>query len=128
MRWCHTDLGAVAYSWPRWIQEDLRFANLSEAKRFTGEDALMAELVTKSGWSIKHLHGQCLFDQGPNPHMCARHGGALLGLAGSHRVFFFPRHHSALLLLDLSCRYARCARACSLTPCPDMRHNLVYNQ
>ena len=86
MRWCHTDLGAVAYSWPRWIQEDLRFANLSEAKRFTGEDALMAELVTKSGWSIKHLHGQCLFDQGPNPHMCARHGGVLLGLAGSHRV------------------------------------------
>jgi hypothetical protein len=76
MKWCHTDLGAVAYRWKKLVQEDLRFAKLDA--RFTGEDAAMAELVIASNWSISHAEGQCLFDQGPNPHMCARHGGETL--------------------------------------------------
>ena len=73
MKWCHTDLGAVAYSWERMIESDLRFGELEG--KFTGEDAMMAELLVKDGWLIDHETGLCLFDQGPNPQMCARLGG-----------------------------------------------------
>ena len=78
MRWCHTDLGAVVYRWGRMMREDLRFGKLEGQNRFTGEDALMAELVVKRGWKVAHLAGQCLFDQGPSPQMCARLGGVHL--------------------------------------------------
>jgi hypothetical protein len=73
MKWCHTDLGAVAYRWKKMVEEDLRFAELKA--HFTGEDAAMAELIVASNWSISHTEGRCLFDQGPNPHMCVRQGG-----------------------------------------------------
>lgn len=75
MRWCHTDLGSVAYRWPRLIREGLRFGTLQQNGRFTGQDGLMAELVVRNGWTVHHEEGRCLFDQGPNPHMCARLGG-----------------------------------------------------
>jgi hypothetical protein len=81
MRWCHTDLGAVAYRWPLLMKQDLRFANLKG--RFTGEDAMMAELLGTKGWNVEHIGGQCLFDQGPNPQMCARLGGTHLLQAAS---------------------------------------------
>lgn len=57
------------------MRDDLRFATMEEQGRFTGQDALMAEAITKAGWNIVHLHGKCLYDQGPNPTMCARMGG-----------------------------------------------------
>ena len=75
MKWCHTDLGAVAYSWSKLVQHDYRFAVMTEPGRFTGQDALMTEAITQDGWNIVHLEGKCLFDQGPNPAMCARMGG-----------------------------------------------------
>jgi hypothetical protein len=76
MSFCHTDLGAVAYRWRRMVADDMRFGDLESAGRFTSQDALMAELVVDEGWDVAHLQGQCLFDQGPSPHMCARLGGA----------------------------------------------------
>ena len=75
MKWCHTDLGAVAYKWAPFIEQDLRFAPLHAPHRFTSEDALMAELVVKKGWAVGHANNTCLFDQGPSPQMCARLGG-----------------------------------------------------
>ena len=83
MKWCHTDLGAVAYSWERLMTEDLRFAELKG--KFTGEDAMMAELLVRQGWQIDHEDGRCLFDQGPNPQMCARLGGVLPQVAACCR-------------------------------------------
>lgn len=77
MRWCHTDLGSVAYRWSKLVRDDLRFASMEEQGRFTGQDALMAEAITEAGWNIVHLHGKCLYDQGPNPTMCARMGGVV---------------------------------------------------
>jgi hypothetical protein len=74
MRWCHTDLGAVAYRWKKLVREDLRFAELSAPYRFTAQDALMAEKVAKE-WKVSTLEGKCLFDQGPNPVSCALRGG-----------------------------------------------------
>eukprot|EP00892_Ulva_mutabilis_P003474 jgi/Ulvmu1/1499/UM011_0229.1 len=75
MRWCHTDLGAIAYRWSKLVMHDYRFAMMEGEKRFTGQDALMAEAITNAGWNVTHLEGKCLFDQGPNPAMCARMGG-----------------------------------------------------
>lgn len=90
MKWCHTDLGAVAYRWELLLQQDLRFGNL-EAK-FTGEDAAMAEQLVRKNWRITHLEGRCLFDQGPNPQMCARLGGVLRRSPDAGRGAFCERH------------------------------------
>lgn len=76
MRWCHTDLGAVAYRWSKLLAEDLRFAPLEAPHRFTSQDALMAEKIVEQKWKVKTLEGQCLYDQGPNPVSCAVRGGA----------------------------------------------------
>ena len=73
MKWCHTDLGAVAYRWELLVHQELRFGKLDA--KFTGEDAAMAEELVRKGWRISHLQGRCLFDQGPSPQMCARLGG-----------------------------------------------------
>jgi hypothetical protein len=76
MRFCHTDLGAVAYKWKRLVSEDLRFGELDAIGRFASQDALMTELVVDEGWRVEYLHGRCFFDAGPSPQMCARSGGA----------------------------------------------------
>lgn len=76
MRWCHTDLGAVAYRLKKMVAEDLRFAPLEAPHRFTSQDALMAEKVVANQWRVATLEGKCLYDQGPNPVLCAVLGGA----------------------------------------------------
>ena len=76
MRWCHTDLGAVAYRWSKLVAQDIRFAPLEAPHRFTSQDALMAEKIVEQKWKVKTIEGKCLYDQGPNPVSCAVRGGA----------------------------------------------------
>lgn len=82
LKWCHTDLGATAYSWPRLLREGRRFGDLDETGVFTGQDGVMAGNVVDAGWRVDHAQGRCLFDQGPSPQMCAFTGGTLLRAVG----------------------------------------------
>lgn len=51
MKWCQTDLAANAYSWPRFMRDDMRFGIL-ERGHGANHDGIMAELVHKRGWKV----------------------------------------------------------------------------
>lgn len=51
MKWCQTDLAANAYSWPRFIQDDMRFGVL-EKGHGANHDGIMADVVRKRGWKV----------------------------------------------------------------------------
>ena len=52
MKWCQTDLAANAYSWPRFMKDDMRFGIL-ETGRGANHDGIMADLVRTRGWKVK---------------------------------------------------------------------------
>ncbi|CAD7702246.1 unnamed protein product, partial [Ostreobium quekettii] len=75
LKFCHTDLGANAMSWTRLVEEDRRFSALGSSGPAAGQDALMAELLKKSGWRTRRAAGMCLFSHRPNPQDCSSRSG-----------------------------------------------------
>ncbi|KAK9811560.1 hypothetical protein WJX72_005917 [[Myrmecia] bisecta] len=76
--WCHTDLGANVFNWPRLIAEDRRFGSLeADSGGLTADhfDGIMAQSLLNAGWRVHHVAGLCLYDHSPTPQRCARTGG-----------------------------------------------------
>eukprot|EP00878_Enallax_costatus_P036477 GHUV01040967.1.p1 GENE.GHUV01040967.1~~GHUV01040967.1.p1 ORF type:complete len:318 (+),score=72.11 GHUV01040967.1:2345-3298(+) len=74
MKWCQTDLAANAYSWPRFMKDDMRFGIL-ETGRGANHDGIMADLVRTRGWKVAYIRNKCLVDHAPSPQTCAMLGG-----------------------------------------------------
>lgn len=51
LRWCQTDLAANAYSWPRFIADDMRFGLLDSGQR-ANHDGYMADVVRERKWKV----------------------------------------------------------------------------
>lgn len=72
LKWCHTDLGANAYKWPKLIQEDHRFSQLGPvACGLPAEhyDGVMVHRLTDAGWRVEHVQDKCLYDHSPSPQV-----------------------------------------------------------
>uniref|UniRef100_A0A383WPA8 Uncharacterized protein n=1 Tax=Tetradesmus obliquus TaxID=3088 RepID=A0A383WPA8_TETOB len=70
LSWCQTDLAAVAYSWPRFMADDMRFG-LLEQGHGANHDGIMADVVQSRKWKISHVSGRCLVEHAPSPQRCA---------------------------------------------------------
>lgn len=53
MRWCQTDLAANAYSWPRFVADDMRFGVLDSGQG-ANHDGFMADVVRERKWHVRH--------------------------------------------------------------------------
>ena len=72
LKWCHTDLGANAYKWPKLIQEDHRFSQLGPvACGLPAEhyDGVMVHRLVDAGWRVEHVQDKCLYDHSPSPQV-----------------------------------------------------------
>ncbi|KAL6762234.1 hypothetical protein V8C86DRAFT_2522953 [Haematococcus lacustris] len=76
MRFCQMDLAAVAWHWPRFMHEDLRFGLVDTLGDGQAADGLMASHVRSQGWKVQHVSGRCLVHHSPNPQLCAAMNGA----------------------------------------------------
>ena len=71
-RWCHTDLGANVYRWPKLIEQDQRLGQLAPyacglpAENYDG--VLMHRLID-IGWQLEHVQDKCLYDHSPSPQV-----------------------------------------------------------
>ncbi|KAF6263567.1 hypothetical protein COO60DRAFT_1282230 [Scenedesmus sp. NREL 46B-D3] len=74
LSWCQTDLAAVAYSWPRFMADDMRFGVLEQGHG-ANHDGIMADLVRLRKWKASHVAGRCLVEHAPAPQRCAALGG-----------------------------------------------------
>ncbi|KAF8065512.1 EXOSC8 [Scenedesmus sp. PABB004] len=74
LTWCQTDLAAVAYSWPRFVADDMRFGVL-ESGQGANHDGIMADVVRTRRWKVAHVAGRCLVEHAPSPQRCAAEGG-----------------------------------------------------
>lgn len=52
LTWCHTDLAANAYAWPRFIADDMRFGVL-DSGHGASHDGVMADVVRSRGWKVR---------------------------------------------------------------------------
>lgn len=73
MRWCHTDLGANVYRWPKLIQEKHRLGQLAPfACGLPAEnyDGVLVHRLVEAGWQVEHVQNKCLYDHSPSPQVC----------------------------------------------------------
>eukprot|EP00887_Chlorella_sp_A99_P006362 scaffold3.g6362.t1 len=78
LRWCHTDLGANALNYQRFVRERRRYGALGTvAEGVTADhfDGIMAQELLRGGWHVRHLEDVCLFNHEPSFHSCAWRGG-----------------------------------------------------
>lgn len=73
LRWCHTDLAANVYHWPRFVEDDMRFGVL-EGGHGISHDGVMAQLVVQKGWKVR---SRC-------SEQCMRLSNGLLKVAVNH--------------------------------------------
>lgn len=74
LRWCQTDLAANAYSWPRFIADDMRFGVL-DSGHGANHDGFMADVVRARKWKVARIANRCLVDHAPTPQTCSALGG-----------------------------------------------------
>ena len=77
LRWCQTDLGANAISFPKFMQEARTFGSLHKEAAGLGADhfdGILAETLVADGWKVVRVTSKCLFSHSPNPQECSWSG------------------------------------------------------
>lgn len=78
MKWCHTDLGAYAVDYRKFLEEDRLFGSLhasSQGLDASHFDGILAETLIREGWKLAHVNDACMFSHSPNPQDCGWSGG-----------------------------------------------------